>query len=276
MPFITDSNLKRIITSVDLMNIDFQNSDVERYPYQANKLELSFLFCFKLLLKDADSLHQVLDNSIGGKDTFKWVYEGLQPAYHRIMNCDRITVDFENFEVPMEFRDDDSKVIEFRRWFKKYLFQFKNKPDIFMTLFEQEYGFQTNIKGRKVENSFKFPIDYSIESLDVLDQQFHKLNFRAIAHANFTYNKRADIILKYGKISHYAYHKVLHDFKDDKYSNEVIVADLKNYYEKFKKPLFDFCLNYYRLKYNPTLEFSEEFLLKVGFKYCSSCNRDKF
>ncbi len=269
MPFITDANIRRLIASMDLMKVKVDYSFLEHRPMKASQLELASLYSFSLLLRDVDlfyDLHKVL---LKTEDTYTWVYEGWQPALHRTKKCKNINLDFENFRIPTEIKVKGKKEIEsFRVWFKKHELSLENNPKAFEMAFFHRYKFK--IKANNYSHKpFKFPFDYSIESFEELNEQLIGYIRKSIITFQMGYSPT--ILSVHGKKTHLAYRDELYDFKDKRYSNEKIRSTLKRYYESVKKPHIDVCLNYYRLKYNPTLDFPEEFLLKVGFKKCSNC-----
>ena len=55
------------------------------------------------------------------------------------------------------------------------------------------------------------------------------------------------------------------------YSSDDIKFVLREFEENYKAPLTELLQTYYRIKYNPDLEFEQSVLEKLGFRKCSFC-----
>ena len=61
---------------------------------------------------------------------------------------------------------------------------------------------------------------------------------------------------------------------DTGYSDEEVKKVLKEHLTRFKYPIMDKIREWYKIKYNPELEFEGKLLEQLGFRPCSNCHKN--
>ena len=132
MAYITTSNALHIIYKTDIKSLDLDGAVYKKKIFFFSKFEENSLLAIQELLKDPDKYFTEIYKPVVVKDTHKLVYEGKPPAYHKAIDCPRISANYENFEIPEAIREKGvDEVVKFRKWFEenKHLL---DKPDVFV------------------------------------------------------------------------------------------------------------------------------------------------
>ncbi len=269
MAFITLANTKKIIYNTKIKELDL-TGEVYKIPiYFFGKYEKNQLLAIQELLKNPERFFTDIYIPFQTEDTYTFVYEGQKPAYHKVNNCEKLNATFENFSIPKEIQERGiGVVIEFRKWFEevKHLLE---KPEIFVMRLQARWGIITNPKAINIGNSgiTKFE-SYNIDELvNIIDLQIKE------AGRFYHESKKNKVILKnYSKFTYLAYST--EDLRNNTtgYAQEEIKEFLRLYDEKFKKPLKQNLIEYYKLKLNPEIDLSGDLLKGVGFTACVDCH----
>ena len=154
--YITSSNAKSIIHKIDLDDIEIDKRiykiDIKWFsPY-----EVKSLLAFKLLYEDPIMFFQKYTKR-QNIDTKEFVYEGISPAYHYSISCNRMLSDYLNYRLPKEIKERGDKVIEeFRRWFKEHKDVLEDNPDQFLDKMQEKYNFKEKPKIKDLKKKFRF------------------------------------------------------------------------------------------------------------------------
>lgn len=290
MAYITKANSKRILSKINLRDIPDMDGEVYKKPiYFLSKWEAKYLLLMQSLLKDPSKFAIEVYRPVVNKDTFQYIYESEQPpSYHSNKSCERLTSRFKNFEVPPEIKlrareraESEGKSIEdvdkyeiqqvevFRSWFKEHFQLFQSSTEDFLKKLDVRWNVQRNISEIERDNS-------GIESIENLNLQQLEIEIdKIISEAGRFFVNEKDkqhIIRRFQKLTFLAYRKGNIDINDTELSDEELRAFLLEYDKKFKKPIKELLIQYYRVKYNPDLSFEGQLLERLNFRSCSVCD----
>jgi hypothetical protein len=88
--------------------------------------------------------------------------------------------------------------------------------------------------------------------------------------------KNKAILHRWSKYTHLAKKPEPINNNDTGYSDQEVKELLKTYDTRFKKPLKQYLVEYYRLKLNPDIKMEGEYLEQLGFNPCGHCHDDKY
>lgn len=289
MAYITKANSKRILKKINLTDIPEIIGEVYKKPiYFLSKWETKYLLLMQSLLKDPEKFVLEIYQPIINKDTYKYVFESNQPSsYHTNKSCDRMTSKFKNFEIPFEIKArvrekaekegkttseiinlEKQQVQVFRSWFKENFEIFKADTEKFLTKLDIRWNIQRKVSEIERENSGVDTIDNL--NLSELEDEVDKIINEAGKY--FTNNKnKQHIIRRFQKLTFLAYRKGKIELNDTELSDEELKLFLLEYDSKFKKPVKELLIQYYRVKYNPDLSFEGQLLERLNFRLCSVC-----
>jgi hypothetical protein len=194
-----------------------------------------------------------------GKES-DWVFVGVTPAYHFDADCVKLHSDYTNFKIPPEIvgRGEDEKQ-KFREWFienqdlmedsTKFInkitarFMLRNPPRI--------EEFQKGNSGIVAEENLPL-VDISAR----IDERLHRMKMQR--------DQNPMLIDKYGMQTH-----LVRSGKVD--VEDLLDRQLLDSWHEAKNALKTDLRTYFKLKFNPDLEFQDDLLQSVGFRPCKSC-----
>ncbi len=290
MAYITKSNYKRILRKINLNDIPDIVGDVYKKPiYFLSKWETKYLLFMQSLLKEPEKFAIEVYHPIVNQDTFHYVFESEQPpSYHSNKSCERLTSKFKNFEVPFEIKErvcekaekegktaeeieklEKQQVAVFRSWFKENFELFKSDTEGFLKKLDIRWNVQRNVNEVEKDNT-------GVESIENLDLSQLEIEIdKVISEAGRYFVNNTDkqpIIRRFQKLTFLAYRKGNIDINDTQLSDDELRAFLLEYDTKFKKPIKELLIQYYRVKYNPDLSFEGHLLERLNFRSCSVCD----
>ena len=271
MPYITQFNALRMLRSIE--NVGIETGEIYEKPiYVFNNLEVQQLLRARALFEDVEFLDGKMFNPIVTKDKLLYVFEGSKPRYHSNLECKRLALDFQNFEIPEEIKEKGLQEINrFRLWFKENK-ELLEKPDVFDMRLSAAFGLRHKIKHvnydnsgyTEVENLDLYQVKNSIEDLlNEIDEYYRNSS-----------DRKKKVIYKYRKRTYLAYKSEPIPDNDTGYADETIKEFLKKYDQKFKVPLRKLLINYYRARFNQNLKFEGYLLEQLGFLPCLTCYSD--
>lgn len=241
------------------------------------------------LLKEPEKFAIEVYHPVVNKDTFQYVFESEQPpSYHSNKNCERLTSKFKNFEIPFEIKArvrekaekegkteqeitelEKQQVEVFRAWFKENFELFNADTEEFLKKLDIRWNIQRNVSEIERDNS-------GVEIFDNLNLAELEIEIDKIiseAGRYFVNNKdKQHIIRRFQKLTFLAYRKGSIDINDTELSDDELRQFLLEYDTKFKKPIKELLIQYYRVKYNPDLSFEGQLLERLNFRACSVCD----
>lgn len=286
MAYITKSNFDKIIRRTDLMNADIEYSSHDIYVQPItffSKLEEKMLLATKILMKDQDKFitHVYKPLEVNNEDSLKYVYEiNNGPAFHNSIDCQNLNSDFKNFLIPEELRarayrsggyEKEWRVVrEFRSWFieNRRLFE----TDLAEFLKKLDIRFNINIAPERVELMNSGIVEIENMSLPELEESINKVlaDAREYFHAN---SDKQELIKNFAKLSFLGFSNKPILKRHDGYSEDEVRTFLRFYHNKFKRPVENMLRHYYRVKFNPDLEFDGTLLGRLNFRRCSVCGK---
>lgn len=273
MAYITVTNSKKLLRKLDLKKFEDLLGDVYKKDiYFFSKREKSMLIGIRELLKDPENFVVEFYNPVKVIDTFKYIFEEQQPAYHVDSLCERLQSNFQNFELPEEIKaKGEEEIKDFRKWFKQNSYTLE-KPDVFFMRLKARWGIETNPKAIEYINSGAD--DISNLNLEELENKIDDL----LRLAGKYYRENPDkqqLIKRFGQLTFLAY--INGDiYKNDKGLNDESLKDFLRYYDlTFKQPVRELLIQYYRVLHNPEMTFEGFLLEKLNFKPCGLCHGEK-
>lgn len=289
MAYITKSNSRRILKKINFNEIQNITGEVYKKPiYFLSKWETKYLLLMQTLLKEPEKFALEVYRPIVNKDTFRYVFENEQsPSYHFDKNCKRLNSNFKNFVIPIEIKErarkkaknegkteqetieiEKQQVEVFRLWFKNNIELFEKDTEKFLKKLEIRWNIQRNINEIEKDNSGTETIDNL--NLAELESEIDKLIREAGRY--FTTNKdKQHLIRRFQKLTFLAYTKEEIKINDTELTDDELKSFLLEYDSKFKRPIFELLIQYYRVKYNPELSFDGQLLERLNFNPCLVC-----
>jgi len=290
MAYITKANSKRILRKINLNDIPDIEGEVYKKPiYFLSKWETKYLLLMQSLLKEPEKFAIEVYHPVVNKDTFQYVFESEQPpSYHSNKNCERLTSKFKNFEIPFEIKararergvnegKSEQEILEleihqvevFRAWFKENFEIFNSDTEEFLKKLDIRWNIQRNVNEIERNNSGV----ESIENLNLAELEVEIDKIISEAGRYFVNNKdKQHIIRRFQKLTFLAYRKGRIDINDTELTDDELKEFLLEYDTKFKKPIKELLIQYYRVKYNPDLSFEGQLLERLNFRSCSVCD----
>ena len=280
MSFITEANTRKIIIKTDLFSYKFRDDVFEDPIFFFSDVEKKRLLAYKMLIENSDEYLRYYKPIVLKNDTCQYVYERdrMKPAFHDDLSCKILNQDYKNFTIPDEIKKNTdgsinyTRVNEFRKWFKEVESLFESNKEAFVMRLHAKYGIVTNPKALLYENSGSVEcLNYNIKEL----RDAIKNGIKKAGQFYYSSNKNKEILKRFSKLSYLGFTNQSLRINNTKYSDNEVKDFLKNYHLKFKGPLFTLIREYYRLTFNPDLDFSSTFLEALNFKRCSNCCMSK-
>lgn len=290
MAYITKANSRKILKKIRLSEIPDIEGEVYKAPIPfLNKTEEKYLLLMKTLLKDPNKFAIEIYQRVVHKDTYQYIFESERsPSYHLTNTCERLTSSFTNFLIPSEIKNrvkeqaekegkTKKEIIElqerqvriFREWFTDNFELFNRDVKTFLKKLDIRWNIQRTVEEIEINNS-----GYdSFENLSLSELESEIDKVISLARQFFVKNKnKQHIISRFQKLTFLGYRNGSIQMNDTELSDDELKSFLKQYDAKFKKPIKDLLIQYYRVKYNPTLSFDSELLEQLNFKPCLMCN----
>jgi len=273
MAIITEYNLMSIIFSSDVFQVDHTSRDVyKKSIYIFNRYENASLLSVQELLEDPERWFDLVYVPRKTKDTYNFVYAEKRPSYHNNKNCQRLNSDYKNFALPESIKEQGKDtIIEFREWFKSVEYLYESDIEAFAARLWAKWDIQTNPKAIQRDNSGGIEIN-NIDLSTIESRIDAKL--KEAGRYFYQSPKNTEILKRYGRDTFLSRKE---DFYSDlkNYTTDEVKEFLKDYDQKFKKPLKEMLVQYYRVKFNPNIEFEGNLLEQLGFKLCGSCLKNQ-
>jgi hypothetical protein len=271
MAYITVSNSNKLIKRLDDVKLDSIADNIyKRDIYFFNRRESANLKGIRELMRDIEQFFREYYRPIEVVDSYKYVYPESTPAYHKDCNCERLHSDFMNIEIPVPIQQKGvSEIMKFREWYRKTEFD-KDNPKDYIYKVQQQFPYVGAINPQTVRHNnsgAEKKENYSLE--DLQDEIEHILDMCEI-YFDENPNLR-DIIYRYQKMTFLGYVDGALKNNRSGLSDEQLKSFLRAYDKTFKQPLKERLIEYYRVKFNPEMEFEGALLEKLGFRPCSKC-----
>ena len=257
-----------IIYQTDLEGINSTRELYKKPIYFFSEFEKKRLLAVHELFEDSELFFAETYKPRKRQDTFTMVYEGSKPSYHEDFNCNRLKSDYENFKIPPDIiRKGEATVLEFREWFKEVEHLQKDAPDIFVARLRMRWGITTNVQAINIGNSGAVEMENRAmpEIEEAIDRQI-----KEAGRFYYQSEKNTEILKSFSRKTYMAYKEEMWG-NYTSYSDDEVRELLKEYDERFKKPLSQNLIHYYRMKLNPELKMEGRLLEELGFNPCGNC-----
>ena len=288
MAYITNFNFRRILQGIRINDEDVGctrdvfDGLIKNDSFWVdifNKFEKRSLLFFMECMMDPNIIKNLQSfKGIGQReDTYTYVYEIQQPCYHLNPECEYLHSSYENYYIPKEIREKGSDtVIEYRSWFNenRELFEKKLEKKDFETL---EYRIKMKFDVKVEEKELEKAVSRANSGVGVMYNNLDeiKVAIKDMVDKMIDYENQSP---RYKTILYHYRKRAYLGTKDEpiegikmSYSSDDIKFVLREFEENYKAPLTELLQTYYRIKYNPDLEFEQSVLEKLGFRKCSFC-----
>lgn len=269
--YITIANAKRIVNKIDFNpNVVIEGSIYkDKIPF-FNKKEEYRLLLIQKLFQNMNVFILEYYTKAAKHGNRNYVIPTHSPAYHNNRDCEYLNSDFINYEIPNEIMEKDENIIErFREWFLKNDSLLKEKPELFETRMQAEFRISTKLKQIIIENSGVIEKrNYDLNELEIKIDEILNATQKYFDDAD---SKKKYVINKYQKWTGLGYIKEKLNNNDTGFTDEAINNFLRKYDLKFKRPVKELLVEYYRVKYNKDLIFEGPLLTQLGFHPCMDC-----
>ncbi|HQW42912.1 MAG TPA: hypothetical protein PLX74_01980 [Chitinophagaceae bacterium] len=270
MAYLTISNSKKIVQKIDLNSLEQIAGEIyEKDIHFFNRRERANLIGIKQLFEDPEKFLEFY-KPIVTIDTLQFVFPETVPAFHRDNKCERLNSNFKNYLIPVPIQEKGLQEVQvFRAWFKEMkCAEMEVKQYIESVQRKFIYVGEINEKSIEHKNSGVSSMDnYSMEKLilkiDSLLEEFNRY-----FHSNPIIR---DILYRYQKWTFLAFRDKPIENNFTGISDSQLKDLLRLVEEKWKRPVKDLLIEYYRIKFNPDLEFTGQILGKLGLRACSKC-----
>lgn len=269
MVYITKANAKRILDSIDLTGKTLNDKLYDKPIYIFNKNEEQRLLAYKGFMQSPSNIIACVYKKIELEDSFRFVYEGNVPAYHESLDCERLTSDMQNFQIPDEIMDKGKdEVVKFRRWFTENFGLFRNNPEAFEMRMFTAFGIKVSLSALSHKNTGII----KKENLSLVEVK-EKLDnlIKDCGRYYYANSQNTSILKKYGKRTFLAHWNVPLQDNDTGFSDKEVKDFLIDYERKYKFQIIRYLKEYYRISYNPDLSIDRKILDELGFRPCKAC-----
>jgi hypothetical protein len=269
--FITRANAERIITKVDLNQIDIYSYANELEFKWFNKGELRKLKAFEELYSNPELFLRTYVKLEQKNDGKEYVFSSSS-AYHTNEQCNRMLSDFKNIKIPSQIINSSRKqeFIDFCNENQKLRTIF---PDQFRNRLRWRFGITENVEvhyensGADIINNMSIHevcarIDYLLEETNswISESEMIREVVDTFGLQSFNFNKPEAFNLKKLKMN----------------ISILKVCEILEHLEvHFKQQLIALFKHYFQIKSNKSLSVESPLLIQLGFRYCTSCQRQE-
>lgn len=272
MPYITTSNSKKLVRT--LSEISLNEIEIAVYKkdiYFLHRKEIAMLKGIREFLRDPDNFSTQYYKPLEVRDSFKYVYPETLPSYHKDNTCERLHSKFINFEIPFEIVErGEGEVKKFRVWFSEFKNLLETDGKKFIEKLQAHFSINREMSLKSYERPNSGAEEKENYSVSDLEKKIDDLLKEAGKYFKANPEKQA-IIKRFGKLTFLAYvHGNIYT-NDSGLNDDELKAFLKMYDEKFKKPVKELLIEYYRVLHNPDMTFDGTLLDKINFRPCGHC-----
>jgi len=277
MAYITTSNSKKIISTISEISLsEIETSVYKKEIYFFNRKEQAMLKGIREFLRDPDNFSAQYYKPLVIKDSLRYVYPEHPPAYHKDNTCPKLQSNFINFEIPEEVREKgEVEIKRFRAFFAENKHLLDGRIKEFIEKMQARFFITREINPKSIDYSNSGTKEVPNYSIEELEKEIDKILKEAGKYYRDNPDKQ-EIIKRFGKLTFLAY---VHGdiYKNDSRLNDKDLKEfLKEYDIRFKKPVKNYLIEYYRLLYNPSMTFNGTLLDRLGFRKCGHCLGESF
>ena len=257
-----------IIYQTNLEVIDSSRELYKNPIYFFSEFEKKRLLAVYELFEDSEVFFAETYKSRTSEDTLTMVYEGSTPSYHENIDCNRLRSDYENFKIPPDIKEKGKAAVnEFREWFKTVEHLYNEAPDKFVARLQMRWGITTNVKAINIGNSGTVKMEN--RTIPKIEEAIDR-RIKEAGRFYYQSQKNTEILKIFSRKTYMAYKEDIWG-NNTSYSDDEVKKLLKDYDERFKKPLQQDLIHYYRVKLNPDINMEGRLLEELGFNPCRNC-----
>jgi transposase-like protein len=266
--FITKANADRIVSQMDLSEIDVLEFKREMRFKWFNNGELKKLKAFMTFFSDLELFASQYVKLQPRDSNKKFVFQGGTPAFHDTSTCERLNSDFKNIFVPNEI-ETAGRRDEYIKWCEEKRELFEKYPDQFRYRLKKVFNLTIDPFVHYENSGFESFDNYTLQELELAIE-------KKIEDANAFYNKSEDhmnVIDHFG-VQSFNYknpNRLYLDRLEKQVHQDKALEILQKLEVDIKQPLLRMLKNYYRMKNNSELKFDSDVLSNLGFNPCCSC-----
>lgn len=271
MAYITLANQRAIIRKLDLNDINIVGKIYKVKIDFFNRFEEKSLLAMQEFIKNPERfIESYYQQAQKPEDSFQFINEEYNPAYHSDKLCSRLNANYENLKVPDEIIEKGNNyVVKFRTWYESN----KHLPD---EIFEMrcQLAFKLSFRYEKVEIKNSGNVEFENRSLIDVENEIDNLLDEESQF--YIQNERTKVILdKFRTL-------FPNTFENGKFKNNTnfsineIKSIVGEYHDKFKKPINSLLIEWYKMKFNPDLDFENKLLDQLGFHKCKNCYNENY
>lgn len=277
MAYITNFNASRILQQADLKGIKIQERGLFRKSiYFFNWYEELFLKVYQEMLENPEhffgKVYQKIETE---KDDYIYTSPPKAPAYHENLDCPLLHSDYKNFIIPEEIRNrGPEKVREFRKWFSTIQDLFEKDAPAFQMRLQAKWGILVSLS--EIEKSNSGVVEVKNQSLEELIAKISELLDQAKKYINSSPENKQMLSPYHQKYAYLGLREDPLEKNNTPYPDEYLKEKMEYFEKSFKRPIKNLLLEYYRMTFNPDLQFDGKLLEGVGFTGCSQCAGEFF
>jgi hypothetical protein len=257
--FITSGNLSSITYLRD--SGKFSKSDsIDLYKSYLGSIlsekEMGFLVVYKKLCEDPKSAIGMY-KKVKFKPNPSMVYEGRPPSYHANRQCESITSNYFNIQIPAEINGRGAvEIKKFRKFCIDHRDMIENEDTRVFVKLEAQFFLKNPLKT-------VFALNTGDQSFMDLDQDAIEGLIDDLLMGSEAFRNQDEYTSKLIKAKGYGTHIV----------KEAKVPDhpLYIWHNEYKQPLKKILKHYFRVKFNEDLKFDGQLLNQLGFRPCGKC-----
>ena len=277
--FITSANAKKIIVA---SQVDaYQNAEAlwHRPLFWSSFTEANRLKAYRELLRNPNAFLHKFKPLENVTDTFRYLRPEQYPSYHQDKNCEGLKAKFIGFVIPDAIRGlGPVRVDEFRTWVKNKF------PQVYYTnQIEDQNQFRQAIKNEFKVEEVKFANDERDnkgirEVVQGTKEEMVVLIENLFDDEQTFFNDNPQWQHVINELGPYAY---LGNGDNDlnyrlpRFSDKDVRSFLREYQKNFKAPITEALQVYFRIVYNPDLNFEPSFLGQLKFRACAFCSQNE-
>jgi hypothetical protein len=269
--YITVSNAKKIIRKISIDELDKVTGTLyKKNIHMFSKKETKRLLGIRQFFKDPEKFSVEYYKAMNVEDTYKYVYPESQPAYHKDNSCERLNSNFKNIEVPIPIQEKgQDEVQKFRDWYKVN-YSAADTATEFIYKIQRAFPYVGELNPRSIEYTNSGQEDYSNLDLSALEFKIDWLLDEAEAY----YKNNPELLEIIDKYKYFTF--IPHLFEkigqnDTTLTDDQLMELLRYYHGTFKLPIKDLLVEYYRVLFNPEMQFNGLLLDKLNFRPCGGC-----
>jgi len=274
MAYITNSNLKRIIGKIDLTKSKLEGTLFRRPIYFLSRFETQELLATKEFFLDPSKFVNEYYKKLIVKRDSQMIFNKKTTSYHSDSDCVRLNSDYSNYKIPDEILQRGDVVVEqFRLWFIQNIYLLESGEQAKVQALQERCRLKFGLKELPLLVHYENSGATCLTNNSLLEVEANIIDLlKAAGRHYYSSPKTNKILRRFSKCTFLISRDQPIYGNDTGYSEEEVREELKYYFENFKKPVIDQLKQWYRIQYNPDLNFDDNLLDQLGFEPCKGCH----